>query len=273
MMASVILPYLNQYPHCRYVELFGGAASLLFTKEPVALEVYNDLHSGLVTFFRVLQNPEHFRAFCDRVQYVPYSREEYDDARKTWAEQQDPVERAARFWIVSRMSFSGDFGHSWTSNVTAATAGMASECSKWNFAKGILPAAHERFRRVLVEHADWQRVLCRYDTPETLFYADPPYVLGTRRGGERYQHEMPDVAHQELVNGLLQIKGHAVVSGYESPIYEQLTRAGWRKVAWDRLCRAVGRTHATGCLGLGAMKNHTRKEIIWCSPLKAPGGE
>ena len=40
-------------PHKRYLEPFGGGASILIAKQPAEVEVYNDVNRGVVNFFRV----------------------------------------------------------------------------------------------------------------------------------------------------------------------------------------------------------------------------
>ena len=52
------LPILLQHmpPHDIYVEVFGGAASLLFAKPPARIEVYNDIWSDIVNLFRVIRD-------------------------------------------------------------------------------------------------------------------------------------------------------------------------------------------------------------------------
>ncbi len=49
-----LVPLLEAIPHRRYVEPFGGGASILLAKSPVEVEVYNDLDAGLYNFFTVL---------------------------------------------------------------------------------------------------------------------------------------------------------------------------------------------------------------------------
>lgn len=82
MMASKILPYFPE--HHTYAEPFGGGASMLFAKPPSPVEVYNDMDSGLVNFFRVLRDPEAFERFHHLAALTPYSREEYCHCRSTW---------------------------------------------------------------------------------------------------------------------------------------------------------------------------------------------
>lgn len=49
---------ISHFPqHSTYCEVYGGGASVLLQKDPVPLEIYNDLSGDVVNFFRVL---------CDR---------------------------------------------------------------------------------------------------------------------------------------------------------------------------------------------------------------
>ena len=102
-----ILPLVPK--HKIYVEVFGGGASLLFAKTPAPVEVYNDVDSGLVGFFRVLRDKEKAAELWRVACLSPYSREEYGFCRETWEECKDEVERARRWFVVVRQSFGGLF--------------------------------------------------------------------------------------------------------------------------------------------------------------------
>lgn len=263
-MTAKLLPLIP--PHHTYVEPFGGGASLLFAKKPSPVEVYNDLDSGLVNFFRVLRDPEGFERFHLLVSLTPYSREEFNSCRETWEGCTDDVERAYRWYVVARMSFSGMFGASWGFAVTATTRGMSMPCSNWLSVIERLPQIHQRIMRVQIEHDDFRQIIRTYDTPGTLFYCDPPYVPDTRKSGS-YKHEMTVEDHNDLVELLLGVKGMAILSGYRHPVYEPLERAGWRRHDYETSCSATARTRATGILGKGSLeKMQPRVESVWVSP-------
>jgi len=260
-MVAKLLPLLP--PHRIYVEPFGGGASLLFAKDPSPVEVYNDLDSGLVNFFRVLRDPEKFIRFYHLASFTPHSREEFNFCRATWQECEDEVELAYRWFIVARMSFGGDFGHSWAFAVTQSRRGMAGTTSKWLSTLEMLPAIHERMMRVQIEHDDFRNVIKTYDTPETLFYLDPPYVPETRKDG-KYKHELAIEDHEELVNLILGVAGKVILSGYNHPIYKPLENAGWERIDFQTACYAVAKTRATGIQGEGAAtKRAPRVESVW----------
>ena len=103
MMVQKLLHYIP--PHRTYVEVFGGGASLLFAKEPSPVEVYNDIDSGVVNFFRVLRDKEKFKKFYEKVVLTPYSREEHYYCRNTWRDCADDIERAYRWFVMVRQGF------------------------------------------------------------------------------------------------------------------------------------------------------------------------
>ena len=73
--------------------------------------------------------------------------------------------------------------------------------------------------------------------------------------------------HEELVNILLDLKGMAVLSGYNHPIYKPLEDNGWTKHEYKVSCSVAGRTRQTGILGKGAAtKMQPRTEVIWRNP-------
>jgi site-specific DNA-adenine methylase len=170
-MVKNLLPLIP--PHKIYVEVFGGGASLLFAKKPSPVEVYNDIDSDLVNFFRVLRDPEKFEQFYRKAVLTPYSREEYCFCRETFRECQDDIERAYRFFVTARMSFSGRILHGWSFTVTDSSRGMAGAVSKWLSCLDGLPDIHERLMRVQIEHDDFRKIIPRYDTLETFFYCLP----------------------------------------------------------------------------------------------------
>ena len=265
-MAKKLLPLVPK--HRIYVEVFGGGASLLLSKEPSLVEVYNDLDAGLVNLFRVIRDPDLFAEFHRRVQLIPYSRGEFYRYRELWWSGQapaDPVENAVAFFVIARQSFGGLFGRSWSMSVSASRRGMASTVSRWLSAIDLLPEVAERFLRVQIECLDWRRLLPIYDTAETFFYLDPPYLPSTRKAGQ-YTHELSESDHEDLVDALLALKGKALLSGYANTLYTKLEAAGWRRRDFATVCFAAGRTRAFGIRGPGsATAKAPRTETVWAN--------
>jgi DNA adenine methylase len=258
LMASKLLPLFPE--HKTYVEVFGGAGSLLFAKEPSPVEVYNDIDSDLVNFMAVLRDQDMFPDFYNRACLSPYSRQEWLFCRDHLNDDPDPVERARRFFVVARFSFSGLIGSSFGICVTGSKGGMVQKASAYQGVLAILPRLSERMISVLIENRDFRDIIRLYDTESTFFYLDPPYVPETRRNGA-YKHEMTSEDHGLLVEMLCGIKGKVMLSGYPSELYDSL---GWRKQEWTVTCNAAGRTRASGLQGVGKVsKLQQRTECAW----------
>jgi DNA adenine methylase len=272
-MLAKLRPYIP--PHRTYVEPYGGAAALLFDKEPAPVEVYNDLNDDLVNLYRVLRDPEQFAAFQRLATLTLYSRTECLEAqRRVKEEEGEGVERAWTFWVACRMGFSGcgDDQAGWSYARTASRRGMAGTCSRFLSCIDALPRFHERLSRVQIESDDALAVMDRYDTPETFFYLDPPYVLSTRKEGG-YKHEMTEEQHETLVAHIQTLEGMVLLSGYAQPIYDALP---WETINFETASHAAGHTRGTGILGKGAaMKKQKRTETLWINPAlrKALSGE
>ncbi|OGV32838.1 MAG: hypothetical protein A2020_07975 [Lentisphaerae bacterium GWF2_45_14] len=252
-------------PHDKYLEPFGGGASILIAKEPASVEVYNDVNRGLVNFFRVLSDADYFGKFLARVALLPVSRELFEEYLRTWPSIHDPVEQAVRWYVSTRQSFSGH-GHSFGTTVDSSSGGMASMTCSWKEAVKNLPEVHSRMQSTEIECSDWRDVLRRYSGSGWLAYCDPPYVTGARKAGG-YAHELQDSDHEELVKALINYNGAVILSGYDSELYQPLLNAEWDKLEIDVICSAAGRTRASGLQGKGRMLAEQRRtEVIWRNP-------
>ena len=233
-----ILPHLPSGAE-HFCDVYGGSAAVLINREPAPVETYNDLDSELVNFFAVLRDePEQL---IRQIGLTPFSREEL--AKACDAEPGlSALERARRFYVRARQTRTGLAQTSsegrWAHCLLTSRAGMAGAVSRWLGAVEGLPQIAQRLQRVQVENAPALEVIRRYDTPGTLFYLDPPYVHGSRADTAAYGHEMTDADHCDLAALLRGIEGRAVLSGYRSPLYDELF-AGWHRVdADEKLCNS-----------------------------------
>jgi DNA adenine methylase len=250
-------------PHKAYVELFAGSAKILFTKPPSPVEVINDLDSGLVNFFRVLRHPIKYLELQKLAALTPYSREEFTYCKKHWEEHTDDVLRAWAWYVAARQARCGLFGSSWSCETKPAGGRIAKNVGGWLSSIEHLPEFHQRLSRVQVENQDFRNIIPKFDSPDTWFYADPPYVQGTRSSGE-YTHEMTDNDHVDLVNLLLNLKGTCLLSGYPHPIYEPLEMMGWRREEFKVFCYAAKVIKSAGEGVKGTRP--TRTECLWLNP-------
>jgi len=254
-------------PHEVYCEPFAGSAAVLFAKSRSRVEVIGDKDEGIVNFFRVLRDePERL---ISRLEWTPFSREVFEESIRYRYDRSLPDWERAYYWYVCmKQSFGGDALRSkptWGYTVRTSRCGMAISCRHFMASVALLPLASERLQGVSILCADWLELVLQYDSPETLFYLDPPYHPEVRRGGG-YFHEMTDEDHRRLVDVVLGLSGKVVLSGYPNRDYERLERAGWRRVEYRTACRAVGHTRQTRITGRGSgWANAPRVECLWLS--------
>ena len=210
-----------------YIEPFGGAASMLFTKEPYGSEIYNDLEENVNAFFKVLSDPKRFKKFkekCDLALYSRQIRSEFiADLKK---DDLDLVDRAFKFFIVNRSSINGIGGFSITSNYIRR--GMSKSVSDFLSSVDGLPKAHDRFSRVIIEKTDGIELIKKYDRHNVFIYADPPYHQDTRTSA-RYKVDMDNESQKKLIDVILGVKRAMVLlSGYKSKESDRLVKSGWK---------------------------------------------
>jgi DNA adenine methylase len=205
-----------------------------------------------VTFFRALrERPDDLER---ALRLTPYSREEFEDYRKTWAEGADDVDRARRWYVRTRAAFGGSSETSgWGAEITGRQRGGTRPGA---FAASIdtLEVFAERFRRVQVDHVDWRAVFDRYDGPGACFYLDPPYHPETRgRVRGCYANELDAAGHEHLVERAIALRGSALISGYDHPSYEPLVAAGYERLEFAHHATVSRRLEGRG----------PRLEIVW----------
>ena len=210
--------------HLHYVEPYCGGLSVLMAKTPSRIETVNDLDEDLVTFWRVLRDqPDDLARACA---LTPHSRVEHRHCHDRPTAMGD-VERARRVWVQLTQGRTGTLLRTgWRFHIDPAgtTLGMSAYLDGYlaRFA-----AAVDRLHHVSLERRPALEVIDAYGRhDDVLLYVDPPY-LGDTRTGRGYRHEMPNESdHQDLADALRSCRAAVVVSGYRSPLYDDLF-AGW----------------------------------------------
>ncbi len=232
------LPYTSMY-----VEVFGGAATVLLNRAPVNFEVYNDRFSGIVAFFRAVR--DYPFELIARVELMLHSREEWERCRATWHQPNiGVVERAARWYYMTRYSVLGR-GDSWA-RIRKPGLPIASSMKK---RLDLLQRIADRFEKVQIENLDWREILNDYDHPQAVFYLDPPYLNSNRAG---YKQSMTVKDHKEMIKQISEMKAYVVLSGYENDIYNV--------DFWDRKKTWARKDNASVILGEGM---GTQYEVLW----------
>lgn len=216
------------------------------------METVNDLDRDLMTFWRVLRDrPEDLTRVTA---LTPHSRAEHQDAYSLDVD--DELERARRVWVLLSQGRGSTLRRTgWRFYRDPAGSSTSFPGYLAAYSQRIMPAA-ERIGGVSLECRDALEVIRDYGKhPNVLLYVDPPY-LATSRNSTNYRHEMASESqHRELAAALLACASAVVLSGYPSPLYDDLY-AGWSRVdlsSWT----------GNGIRDGGTKVDGNRVEVLW----------
>jgi DNA adenine methylase len=244
-----LLPLLPKCHH--YCEPFGGSAAILLNRPPSPIETYNDLDGEVVNFFKVLR--EQKDKLIEAIALTPFSREEFAKACKLDINLSD-LERARRFYVRARQVRTGlaqtaTIGR-WANCKNTSRNGMSGVISRWFGGIEDLSFIAERLLRVQIENRPAIDVIQLYDSKETLFYCDPPYVHRTRGDTKSYGYEMTDNEHRQLAKVLNSAKGLVAISNYQCDLMDEIYPAP----KWEKHLSPLKTIHST---------KDKRQEVLW----------
>ena len=260
-MSSKIVSLLPR--HTVYVEPFCGGAAVMFAKPwPPATnahhyrEVINDIDQRLVNLYRVVRDPVLGPEFVRQVQGTLYSRAEHSRMLEivrgyTWGSR---VDRAVAYYIAVMQSFANKPCGGWGTGVFGRNL-----AATWANKVSGLPDYLDRMLSVHIECDDAIKVIDRWDSPQTLFYCDPPYPETAQGHYQGYTQQ--DFA--ALCDKLDSCQGSFVLSGYAN----DAARDAWQRVEFTAHCTSDGhgkagadRDKSKKATDLGGRK---RTEVVW----------
>lgn len=237
-------PIIDLLPtHTCYVEVFGGAAWVLFGKPPSDVEVLNDKDGELINFFRVVrEQPEKFIQSFD-LELV--SREEFKRLAVLNPQDLDEIGRAHRFYYLIMAGWGGELNYPrFQTSITDGGHGNRLIGALETLRNRIEPI-HKRLRTVIIENLEWGKCIDRYDSENTVMYLDPPYPAN----GVNYFHNMRDWAdHKELAERISRTKCKWILSSYDSNEVRELFKGYFY-------------TYVTSASGMNTKKNGTERVI------------
>lgn len=220
--------------HQHYVEPYCGSLAVLLAKAPSPHETVNDLDGALMTFWRMVRDqPEQLARLCA---LTPHSRAEHQAAYDL--EACDDLETARRVWVQLTQGRAGVRRRTgWRHYVDPAGSSASMPDYLHGYTTRILPAA-QRLAGVSLEARPALDLVERYgQASDVLLYVDPPYLGDTRnarrsRAGDHYGAYLMDMPnepdHRALAAALLEARATVVLSGYPSPLYDEMY-AGWHR--------------------------------------------
>ena len=258
-IASKILKYFP--PHSVYVEPFAGGAALLFTKPVLPVkenahyrECLNDTSKLLINMYRVaIEYPDDFNR---KIQATLYSQEDhklainicknpdgYTELQKAWA-----------YYVNINTSFSNTLNSGWSTAVTTQNRAYS-----FMRKRQMIPYVLDRIKSVYISCEDAIKCISRWDSPQTLFYCDPPYPGANQ--GHYSGYTLDD--WQNLCNTLDSIQGSYVLSNYAQSIEP---KSAQQRVEIQAIMSASGKDR----VGVDRTKDpdapiqeNKRTEVLW----------
>lgn len=255
-LADSIVALLPEHRH--YVEPFAGSLAVLLAKSPALFETVNDLDHRLMTFWRVLrERPDDLMRACA---LTPHGRAEHQ-AAYALDDGCDDLELARRVWVCLTQGRGGTLRHTgWRYFEDPGRRGPTSMPDYLTaYVERMGPIVH-RLQHVSLECRPALDVIRAYGVHDAvLIYADPPY-LGTTRSSRQYAVEMSaDAEHRALAEVLHECRATVVLSGYKSPLYDDLYGS------WHR--------HELAAFTGQAGTNGRRVEVLWSNRVLKTEGQ
>ncbi|WP_375445744.1 DNA adenine methylase [uncultured Fibrella sp.] len=235
-MLKHILPKIPA--HITYVEPFFGGGSVFWGKPPSAAEVVNDISNRLITFYKVLKyDLDELQSLIDETFHSRAQHRETDAEYESGEEEISDVLRMAwAVWVQSNMSFGSAIGAGFGYDKYGKCA-----LKIFNKKKLLCDAYQERLKFVTVESYDVLKVMKAYDTPDTFFYLDPPYVSSNQGSYKGYTED----DFVKLLEACVKLKGKFLLSSYPEPILlEYRQKYGWSTEDIEKTLAVDGRRKA-----------------------------
>jgi len=195
--------------HKIYIEVFGGALSVLYAKEPTKLEVVNDINSELINLHRAIRNnPQTLSIYLNT---LLISRELFEDIKKTKLKPRNNIERAAFYLYRLSQSFGGK-GDNFAMSAKAGRKpkDIYKSYQKWS----------KRLKGVTIENKSFDVLIPQHDGKDAFFYLNPPYV-----STESYYKNIGEFGikeHKKLAFILKSIQGKFLLSYNDCDIIREL---------------------------------------------------
>lgn len=190
--------------HSCYCEVFGGGLAVFGAKDRSQVEVINDINSELINFYRCVRF--HRVELLRQFNHLPNSRQEFIHFKG--APGTTDIQAAASWFYRNALSFAGG-GTSW--GVTRKSGGGAT--TRFRMKRETIAKLSERLDGVNIENLDWHRCVDLYDSRDTLFFFDPPYVGTDQTSYESFTLKQM----QELADRVRTIQGKCIVTTGDTP--------------------------------------------------------
>lgn len=223
-MLKDILPRIPE--HRIYTEVFFGGGAVYWAKQPVEVEVINDLNREVINFYQQLKS--NYNELNKQIQQTLHSRAVQQDANFVYEKPHlfSPVMRAWAFYVATQQGFGTMIGAGWGYGNSEKIAKKID-----NKKKQFLPALAERLEQTQIECNDAIKILKARNFEDAFHYIDPPYIEVSQGHYAGYLR----TDFEDLLQTLEGIKGKFLLSTYPTDILAEYTQKnGWYTIEVDK---------------------------------------
>ncbi len=183
-----------------------GSGAVFFSKPKSEVEILNDIDENITFFLKFLQrcNEEDIN-WLKRKDWTPSKKKYEKFLNSDWKSLEDK-ERIYRYFYAKRYSFNRNLKEGISEYYNKVGKGDRPLIpvlfqSKWK-------KFHDRLQRVKIYNKDYEEILFKYDSQDTLFYIDPPYP--SARTSRIFPFTQEDL--EKLKENLEKLKGKFILS-------------------------------------------------------------
>ena len=230
MMLPQILPKIPI--HRIYVEPFFGGGAVFWGKPPSEAEIVNDLNNNLITFYKVLKYD--FDALKEKIDETFHSRAQHKLADLIYeGTPSDDLKTAWAVWVQTNMSFGSMIGAGFGYDRNGKCP-----LKLFNKKEAITSAYRDRLKKTTIESNDVFKVIKAYDSPDSFFYFDPPYVSANQGHYSGYT----EADFHKLLEACSNLQGKFLLSTYpETLLFEYIQKFGWKHETHEKSLAVDGR--------------------------------
>jgi DNA adenine methylase len=175
-IASKIVPYLEAIPHTVRAIPFAGGLGVEFNWPRPSITnnahyriAINDKDEDLINLYRVArEQPDELKRWLE---LTPYSQAEHRRSIQLLRDADaTPLQRAWAIYVNLNCSFAHQKDAGWRSSVSSDNS-----AATWSNKVSSVGPAMKRLGGAYISCEDALRFIERFDSPQSLFYIDPPY--------------------------------------------------------------------------------------------------
>lgn len=193
-----ILPLIPE--HKVYVEPFVGGGAVYFAKPPSEVEIISDTNHQLIDFYRTIRDISDIDTFPDlSLNTVETIQQKLDTPITT------PSDKIANYIIAMCNGF-----------LSGKKSSKVLRKHNINRKMESIHKYRDRMRTTTIQNLSYQHIIEQYDSPDTFFYLDPPYVDTT------VWYKNPSIDFVQLRNILDNIQGRFILSLNDSTFVREI---------------------------------------------------